>query len=335
MALEDVKFLVLWLTNDCNLRCKYCYANGGEKKEYMTFETAKKALNIPKSKFKLQLAGGEPLLNFDLIKEIYKYLKTYYPDIKIQMQTNGALITREVAKEIKKMDISLGVSLDGPIDINEKYRGKTVEVIQGIKNLASEGVKVNLNSVITSESIEHLDKLIDLAFYLGNVGGIGLDLLRETGRACSNDLKIASPKQIKACVKKAYDRSLELSKITGRRVIIREIEDARRRINKNIPCTSYCHAVYGGSMVVLPDGEIYPCGSLTYNEKYYMGNINNVDSFKEVRLESKRPEQCLVCKYSNNCVGACPARSIINGENNRITLEECTLRKTAFEIVEY
>lgn len=331
---NNLNFLVLWLTNDCNLRCKYCYANAGDKKDYMSFETAKKAINVPKSKFKLQLAGGEPLLNFSLIKDIYNYLQANRPDIKMQMQTNGTLITREIAREIRKMNISVGVSLDGPVEINEKFRGKTVAAINGIKNLAREGVMVNLNSVITSESIEHLDKLVDLAFYLGNVGGIGLDLLRETGRTCNNNVKIASENQIRKYVRKAYHRSLELSEITGRRIVIREVEDARRRMLQNIGCTEYCHAVYGGSMVVTPQGHLYPCGSLVSKEEYYMGNINNTNSFKEVRIKSKRPETCSLCKYRDICVGACPARSIINGKNNRITLEECALRKTAFEIIE-
>lgn len=65
-----------------------------------------------------------------------------------------------------------------------------------------------------------------------------------------------------------------------------------------------------------------------------MGNINNEESFKEVRIKSKRPEACSLCKYGSICVGACPSRSIINGQNNRITIEECALRKTAFEIIE-
>ncbi|NEU04604.1 radical SAM/SPASM domain-containing protein [Clostridium senegalense] len=331
---KNVKFLVLWLTNDCNLRCKYCYANAGEKNEYMTFETARKALEMPKSKFKLQLAGGEPLLNFNLVKDIYNYLKVNNPEIKIQMQTNGALINSEVAKEIKKMDISLGVSLDGPIGINEKLRGKTKDVINGIKILAQEGIMVNLNCVVTNESIQHLHKLVDLALYLGNVGGIGLDLLRETGRASNGEVKKATPSQIEKHLKEAYNRSIELYKLTGRKIIIREIEDARKRITENNICTDYCHAVYGGSMVVHPDGSLYPCGSLSKDEKYYMGNISNLSSQREIRITNNKSESCKICKYEKICVGACPARNIINGKSSEINIEDCILRKTSFKIVE-
>lgn len=182
----------------------------------------KKALEIPKSKFKLQLAGGEPLLNFKLIKDIYEYLRENKPEIRMQMQTNGALINSGIAKEIKKMNISLGVSLDGTIEVNEKLRGGTKDVINGIKTLAQEGIMVNLNCVVTEENIEYLYKLVDLALYLGNVGGIGLDLLRDTGRTCKSDVKRAVPSQIKKHLREAHNRTIELWKLTGRRIIIRE-----------------------------------------------------------------------------------------------------------------
>lgn len=193
--MKHVKYIVLWTTNDCNLRCKYCYANGGDKKEYMTFETAKKAIDLPKGSFKLQLAGGEPLLNFELIKEIHSYLKKQKPNIKMQIQTNGTLIDDKIGKWVKEMGIPIGVSLDGPFEVNESIRGSTKEVIEGIKTLGAFGIMTNINCVVTSESIKKLDKLMDLAFYLGNIGGIGLDLLRETGRTEISGVEIASPEQ--------------------------------------------------------------------------------------------------------------------------------------------
>lgn len=332
--LENIKFLVLWLTNDCNLRCKYCYASGGEKKEYMTFEMAKKALAIPNSNFKVQLAGGEPLLNFQLIKDIYDYLKINNKAVKLQMQTNGTLIDREIAREIKKMNIAIGISMDGPFEVNEKLRGRTMEAINGIKNLGEEGVMVNLNAVITNKNISYLDKLVDLAFYLGNVGGIGLDLLRVTGRACNSNLNIAGADDIKIYLRKAYERSIELEKLTGKKIVIREIEDSKRRLETQRSCNGYCHAAYGGAMVVLPNGSIYPCGSLINLPQYYMGNIQDEKSQRIIKVKTKKTKRCNICKYEKFCAGACPSRSIINLNGNGIGMEECTLRKVSFEIAE-
>lgn len=334
LMLEHIKYIVLWVTNDCNLRCKYCYAHGGEKKDYMSFEVAKRAIELPRGRFKLQIAGGEPLMNLSLIKEIDAYLKMHKPGTRMQLQTNGTMIDRKMAKEIKEMDIALGISLDGPFEANEFLRGGTMEAINGIKTLGTYGIMTNLNCVVTSDSIEKLDELVDLAFYLGNIRGIGLDLLRETGRAESSGTKKASPGQIEENLWKAWRRTEELYRLTGKRVAIREIEDAKRRIYGIQKCDDYCYAVSGSSMVVLPDGDLYPCGSLVKKKGCYMGNIYHESAYREVKLDVKRSKSCNSCKYGKICMGACPARSIINAGGCGFTEEDCALRKTAFEIAE-
>lgn len=334
LTLEHIKYIVLWATNDCNLRCKYCYAHGGEKKDYMSFEAAKRAVELPRGSFKLQIAGGEPFMNFSLIKEIHDYLKMHKPRTRMQLQTNGMMIDGKIAKEIKEMNIGIGVSLDGPFEINESLRGGTIEAINGIKALGAYGIMTNLNCVVTSASIEKLDELVDLAFYLGNIGGIGLDLLRETGRAESSGIKKASPGQVVENLWKAWRRTEELYRLTGKKVAIREIEDAKKRIHEIQGCNDYCYAVSGSSMVVLPDGDLYPCGSLVRKKAYYMGNIYHECTYREVKLDIERPESCNSCKYGKICMGACPARSIINSDGRGFTKEDCALRKTAFEIAE-
>ena len=98
-------------------------------------------------------------------------------------------------------------SLDGGIEVNEALRGQTGKVIEGIQNLAVEGIMINLNCVLTRYNVESLPKLIDLAFYLGNVRGVGLDLLRKTGRASSNEILLAEPNQIRSALWAAYERT--------------------------------------------------------------------------------------------------------------------------------
>ncbi|UNC93056.1 radical SAM protein [Candidatus Contubernalis alkalaceticus] len=71
--INNLSYVVLWLTSDCNLRCKYCYARAGEKQTYMSFDTAKKVLGSIPNPFKVQLSGGEPLLNFELVRQISSY----------------------------------------------------------------------------------------------------------------------------------------------------------------------------------------------------------------------------------------------------------------------
>ncbi len=332
-----MKSVVLWVTEDCNLRCKYCYAKAGEKKNYMDIDTFVRALDwVKHDDFKLQIAGGEPLMNFSLIEQIYDYLQENNHNIKISMQTNGTLITDEIAKKIKEMNIAMGVSLDGPLEINNKLRGKTIETLKGIKKLGLQGVIVNLNCVVTNESIKYLDKLVDIAFYCGNVHGIGLDLLRETGRYVENCNKIkkADTQDIEKYLKKAYDRTKYLYKLSGNKIIIRDIEEARLRMKMKNPHKDYCYAALGKSMVVLPNGDVYPCSSLAYNKEYFMGNVHhNSEALKNSKLIVGYRELCKRCEYEKICSKGCPARLLINNKENKFSMQDCALRKVAFDIV--
>ncbi|KJS84401.1 MAG: hypothetical protein JM58_11215 [Peptococcaceae bacterium BICA1-8] len=87
----------------------------------------------------------QPLLNYDLICKVCEYVKQQGYDATFQMQTNGTLIDEEKAKGIKAMKIAMGVSLDGPPDINEWLRGGTKKAVYGIQCLAQAGVKININ----------------------------------------------------------------------------------------------------------------------------------------------------------------------------------------------
>ena len=107
----------------------------------MDFETAVNALDhFSGQPMKIQFAGGEPLINYDLICKIYEYVEQCGYDAVFQMQTNGTLIDEEKAKEIKEMKIAVGVSIDGPPDINEWLRGGTKKAVYGIQCLANAGV---------------------------------------------------------------------------------------------------------------------------------------------------------------------------------------------------
>lgn len=106
----EIKLLVLRITGDCNLRCLYCYAGGGESKERMAWETARRAVDYAavRSKFfKIQFSGGEPLLNLALVKQVAFYVREHRLPASLQLQTNGTLITPSMAKELKSLRIAL------------------------------------------------------------------------------------------------------------------------------------------------------------------------------------------------------------------------------------
>lgn len=322
-------YLVLWLANYCNLDCDYCYAKDNFNSEKMSWDIAKYGLNLLDEKATLILAGGEPLLNFSLIEKMDIYLKERGFKGKIAIQTNGTLITDEIAYKLSKMDIKIGISLDGMFDTNENSRGETKKVVAGIRRLERYSKDVSINCVLTGENIDSLESLVEFLYLFKNINGLGLDLIRLTSKT-----KFTIPKtnDLYLNLKKAYEKTNFLGEIIGKYIPIREIEDTKQRLKLNHHSCNYCYSSIGQTAVILPNGDVYPCSSLVGEKKYLMGNLVDKD-LCEIKLSSGKTLLCENCKYEKICRGSCPSRTIMNkkyyGDSS-----DCNLRKAIFKILE-
>lgn len=332
-TLKERTLIVLWTTSKCNLQCKYCYASAAGEQKNMDSDTAVKILDyFADQPVKLQLTGGEPLLNYDLVCTIYDYIVQRGYDVSLQLQTNGTIINQEIANGIKKMKMAVGVSLDGPPAVNESIRGGTQQTVQGIQHLAKAGVMLNLNSVVTAQNVDKLPELADFALYLGNVAGIGFDLLRNAGRAKENSGAVGRPtgEQLNTALRRLFEKSESIYQQFGRKIMIREVEEAKKRLSSPAGTQEYCYASCGRSYVFLPNGDCYPCGSLIDNPDIYMGNIGN-PPLKPIAIVKQRAGRCEACCYHPFCPGGCPSRLIVNADEAEDTLD-CVLKKSAFDI---
>lgn len=138
--LEDIldnklQTITLQVTQQCNLRCEYCaysgtYTNRRHSEKTMDFETAKKGIDFlvhhsQNSKLlNLSFYGGEPLLEFDLIKKCIEYIKAKAEGKKItyNITTNATLLNEEHIKYLAANNVALTVSLDGPKEIHDRSR---------------------------------------------------------------------------------------------------------------------------------------------------------------------------------------------------------------------
>lgn len=127
--------IILQVTQSCNLRCNYCIYSGGYKQrthsqKQMGFDIARKAVDYlfmhsrDTDRVVISFYGGEPLLNFDLIKEVIKYVETEYfgKTVQYNLTTNGTLLSEEIIDYVVSKDISIMFSLDGPANIHDRYR---------------------------------------------------------------------------------------------------------------------------------------------------------------------------------------------------------------------
>ncbi|MGB9802323.1 MAG: radical SAM protein [Desulfofundulus sp.] len=348
---EEIKLLVLLVTGDCNLRCVYCYARGGESKRHMSWEVARQAVDYAAARspsFKIQFSGGEPLLNLPLVKEVAAYVRSRRLSVKLQLQTNGTLVTPAVARELKSLGVALGVSLDGRPEVNDRLRplagggGSTLAVIRGLQNLAAEGIKVGLTAVLTAESTAGLTQLVELAAYLGNVYGISLDLLRPLGRGREGCPAPPEPELLSEQVGAAVRRAGEIARLGGPLIRFREVERLKFQLHRRITRRHYCYATTGQSMAVMPDGSVYPCASFCGLTEFYLGRITDSNfSLAEALAATPLPGRtvevmagCRECRDRYLCGGGCPARAYaFTGRVDRACEEDCLLRKVYLDCV--
>ncbi len=164
----DKKPVIVWnMTRRCNLNCLHCYAKAtySDRQEYMDTQRAKEMIDdlarfgVPVMLF----SGGEPLMRNDLT-ELAEY--TVSRGMRAVISTNGTLITREKARELKSIGLSyVGISIDGIGDVHDSFRqiqGAFEMAMQGVENCQTEGLKVGLRFTINKNNVSQIPGIFDL-----------------------------------------------------------------------------------------------------------------------------------------------------------------------------
>ncbi|WP_321299254.1 radical SAM protein [Marinifilum fragile] len=129
--------ITLLITEQCNLNCQYCYCRKDSLKR-MSFDIAKniidstcEKLDFETERLNVLLMGGEPLLEFDLIKKVYSYLSEKIPLGRFNCKTvsNGTLLTQEIKEWLMENRIQITISLDGVDCDHNKFRSESFESI--------------------------------------------------------------------------------------------------------------------------------------------------------------------------------------------------------------
>lgn len=165
---RDKKPVVVWnVTRACNLNCLHCYARAmeGRQEKELTYEQGVAVLDdlasygVPVVLF----SGGEPLIRPDLVS-LARY--SVEKGMRAVISTNGTLISRDKAKELKDVGLSyVGVSLDGMEAAHDRFRGRKGafrEAVDGIKNSQEVGLKVGLRFTINHMNMNEIPHIFDL-----------------------------------------------------------------------------------------------------------------------------------------------------------------------------
>ena len=311
--MNELKSLILRLTEDCDLCCAYCYADASPGGETMTPETACRALELacpPGGSLRVQFTGGEPLLAWETLSAVADFGKRTGRRLSLSIQTNGTLLTEERCRALLALPCGVGVSLDGPGALNGCRRfpdgSPSYEAaLAGIRRLGAAGGQCNLTAVVTAQNAEKLELLADLALTLGNVRGVGLDLFRPLGRGAEAELAPhleALRRGLRALVRKTL--ALERAGIPFH---LRELDRWRsRRQSGGGPV--YCYAQTELSLAVDARGDLWPCSSLAGLPAYRLGNLRDGLPEGERRFPAlAAPPDCKNCGRFSLCGGGCPA----------------------------
>jgi His-Xaa-Ser system radical SAM maturase HxsB len=327
------------VTTACNMCCLYCQANSGQGKklQYMTMDTAEKAVQIalqsPTSELTFEFQGGEPLLNFGVIRHIVEFAEQYKGEKNIQytLVSNLTLLTDEIIEFIKTYHIGVSTSIDGNPQLHNLNRpcldgaGSYELTVAGINRLKQAGIHPGAIETTTRYSLQHPKEIIDCYLELG-FDSVFLRPLTPLGKADKSwDLLGYSPEQFVDFYSSAFDYLLEVNK-SGRYLREEHASILMRKIDGQfvnyMDLRSPCGAGVG-QLAYYADGNIFTCDEarMLYEmgqEDFLLGNVSAL-SYRDLICNAscratcsasitESIPSCCDCVYQPYC-GTCPVVS--------------------------
>lgn len=331
--------LYIMLTEKCNFACDYCFIErhmDQSKTNVMTKEIALKALDfyvhqiakVPElfeEEKNLLFYGGEPLSNYEVLKftaqKIQEYIKVGKLPKKtnVSMVTNGAFITEEIAKELKELNVSFSISLDGATpqaNVCRKYHnGKPAYdgIIKGLENAKAAGCECGLSVTLSQEALKEGNLLFDLIDKY-QIKSMGFNILL-------TDSVYSVPEQYFIDVSQFIVDAFKIFRDKG----IYE-DRIMRKVNAFVEHKLHfqdCAAEGGNQLVVAPDGEVGLCHGYLSTRETFVTNVNDFDfdmTTDPVFLDwNKRTPfnmpQCENCMALGTCGGGCALNAKANGKS--------------------
>ncbi len=348
-----IKALCLHIAHTCNLNCSYCFASQGKyhgERTVMSLEVGKRALDFlvensgTRRNLEVDFFGGEPLLNFEVVKELVRYArsieKKHNKNFRFTLTTNGMLIDDDVIEFSSKEMSNVVLSLDGRREIHDRFRvdyagngsfdrivpkfQKLVEA-RGGKNYYMRGTFTHANP----DFLEDIKVMLDLGFKELSMEPV-VSSPGDAAELTDDDTAIVM-KQYEKLAELMLEKEREGDGFTFYHYMI-DLKDGPciyKRISGCGSGTEY--------MAVTPWGDLYPCHQFVGDDKYKLGNIYDgvtntaaQKEFFECNVYAK-PE-CRDCWARLYCSGGCAANSYhATGSVKGIYKKGCELFKKRME----
>jgi len=323
--LPPVTIVELFLTEDCTLRCDYCFVKGKTPSKRMPWDVAKKAVDFlvescpPDSDPEITLFGGEPLLEFGLIKRIVPYARERAAErgarLTFSLTTNGTVMSDEIAAFGRQHGFNIMLSIDGTRDAHDRhrvYRGSRkgswdTVVGENFRLLKSIQGWIGARITVCPDTVGQLSSGVGELFDMGvNQFLIGPDMDTEWAQGERETLSRE--------MHKVVDFYLD-AKGKGLPIRIAEFEKSLADLRATYSHMWGCDAGRTRA-AVSTEGDLYPCSKfvcpLPGLEAYRLGHVDVGLTNLEARMDfidngADRRPKCANCDTRDTCVGGCPA----------------------------
>ena len=330
-AEKNLNRLVIHLTNDCNMRCRYCYANGGvyySQRSIMDKAVLDKLVDRFFGEFhiinNIQFFGGEPLMNYELMEYACKIVSSIAKkrnyNITFGLVTNGTLIDCKFIDLVKKFNIQVTISYDGNPAVNDMMRimedcsGSSELILKNAKWLKAETGQPNTIEVTYNQY--HVDakvSILDIVKHIHDVVPDTFVHLVPAGGTKDCDYAIEDLSMFADSVREILNfkekqpetEDLPLYSLAQRIFFALE--------NRDIDIEHICDAGFG-TISVSTKGEVYPCFMFTDDQEMKFGNIYDENLFTSDRMVAlKRRLNSFSVKKNNDVCKECFIRRLCNG----------------------
>lgn len=285
-----VKSMILLISEGCNFACTYCFGQYGEKNAIMDEKTALNAVDLAK---KLEISelgffGGEPLLNFELIKTVVEYIEKNNLSFNLGITTNGSLVTEKIARYLADKRIHVSVSMDGEENQHNKTRvykngEKTYEDVErGIELLKKYNVLNLIEVTYSARHTTNLKSLMKGAYSLHNVVSCACV---DGRKGCCHQKDVISKERLvdyyKDMMEISFDKNLDNVNVIG-------VKEMYNKIGKGeLQRTPYLCSDIGERIIISAEGLVYPCPE-TINPEFCIGDVkepNFHETFENNRMK--------------------------------------------------
>lgn len=348
-----VKALCLHVAHTCNLNCSYCFASQGKyhgDRAIMSFEVGKQALDFliahsgTRRNLEVDFFGGEPLMNFDVVKRLVAYArsveKEHGKNFRFTLTTNGVLIDDDVIDFANREMSNVVLSLDGRKEVHDRFRvdyagnGSYDRIVpkfqklvkaRGDKNYYMRGTFTHHNP----DFLKDIEAMLDLGFTELSMEPV-VCKAGDPSALTEEDLPVVE-KQYEDLAKLMIERRREGRPFTFYHYMI----DL-----KGGPCV-YKRVSGCGSgteyMAVTPWGDLYPCHQFVGEEKFKLGDVWNgvtnipaQNEFASCNVYTRK--DCDDCWAKLYCSGGCAANAYhATGSVNGVYKYGCELFKKRME----